>query len=142
MANPLKGEVAFEAGGRTRTLRLDTNAMCELEAEFDLSIMRVLAHLELGRMTDIRRIFRAALDGEPSLEEATEIIDEIGGYMAAADLLEKTVRAAFPSAEAANGSRPPPLAAAMISNGTDSSSIGSPRAAAKRASGRAPSDKS
>src|SRR4249920_3745192 len=69
MANPHKGEVEFEAGGRMRTLRLDTNAMCELEEEFDMGIMRVLAHLELGRMTDIRRIFRAALDGNPSLEE-------------------------------------------------------------------------
>lgn len=137
MANIHKGEVEFMAAGRTRVLRLDTNAMCELEAEFDLGIMRVLAHLELGRMTDIRCIFRAALDGKPSLEETTEIIDEIGGYMAAADLLEKTVRAAFPSAEAANGSRPPPIAAATLSTGTGSSSNGSPPAAAKRASGRA-----
>jgi len=140
MANPHKGEVEFEAGGRTRVLRLDTNAMCELEEEFDLGIMRVLAHLELGRMTDIRRIFRAALDGKPSLEDATLIIDEIGGYLAATDLLEKVVRAAFPTAEA-NGSRPPPIAAAMISSGTDSSSSGSPPAAAKPRSGRALSDK-
>ena len=78
MANPHKGEVEFEAGGRTRMLRLDTNAMCELEAEFDLGIMRVLGHLELGRMTDIRRIFRATLDGNPSLEEVTAKLDELG----------------------------------------------------------------
>jgi len=137
MANSQKGEVEFEAGGRTRTLRLDTNAMCELEAEFDLGIMRVLAHLELGRMTDIRRIFRAALDGKPSLEETTDIIDELGGYLPAANLLEKTVRLAFPTAEAANGKSPPPIAAAMTSTGADSLSNGSPPAAAKRASGKA-----
>ena len=106
MANPHKGEVEFEADGRTRVLRLDTNAMCELEAEFDMGIMRVLAHLELGRMTDIRRIFRAALDGKPDLDEVTAIIDELGGYLPATDLLEKTVRAAFPQAEAAQ--RQPP----------------------------------
>jgi len=139
MANPHKGEVEFAAGGRTRTLRLDTNAMCELEAEFDLGIMRVLAHLELGRMTDIRRIFRAALDGKPSLEETTDIIDELGGYLPAANLLEKTVRLAFPTAEAANGKSPPPMTA--TSPGIDSSSNGSPPAAAKKVSGRALSDR-
>ena len=137
MANSQKGEVEFEAGGRTRTLRLDTNAMCELEAEFDLGIMRVLAHLELGRMTDLRRIFRVCLVGGATIEEATEIIDEIGGYLAAADLLEKTVRLAFPrAAEAAKGESPPPMTAAL-SIGTGSSSNGSPPAAAKKVSGRA-----
>ena len=136
MANPHKGEVEFEAGGRTRTLRIDTNIMCELEAEFDLGILRILAHLELGRITDTRRILRAVLDGNPSLDEATEILDEIG-YIPARLLLEKTFRLAFP--EAAEGDSPPPP---IPSSGTDFSLNGSPPGTPKPRSGRQPSARS
>ena len=125
----------------TGSMRSEPNAMCELEDQFDLGIMRILAHLELGRMTDIRSIFRAALDGKPSLEEATQIIDEIGGYMPALDLLQKTVSLAFPQVtEDAQASRPPPTATPL--NGTGSSLIGSPPDAVKPRSGNRPSAKS
>jgi hypothetical protein len=141
MANPHKGEVSFEAGGKTRTLRMGTNEQCELEAEYDLGIMRILAHLDLGRMTDIRRIFRACLVGGATIEEASEIIDDIGGYLEVMDLLEKTVRLAFPrAAEAANGTSPPPMTAEPLI-GIDSSSNGSPPAVLKTRSGRALSAK-
>ncbi len=143
MANPHKGEVEFEAGGRTRLLRLDTQTMCELEAEFDLGILRILAHLDLARMTDVRRIFRFMLTERLSEDDTNAVLDEIG-YFPARSLMDRVVLLAFPEArEAADGGTTDPFVPTEAASiGTSSLPIGSSPVTAKRNSGARPSGKS
>jgi len=135
MANPLKGEVGFTACGRDRTLRLSTDAMCSLEAEFDLPMRGIMEQLETGRVTVSRAVFRACLDGAPSIEEVSEIFDEIG-YGASMGLLSRAIVLSRPEErrEAAEGARPPRETTAG-SIGAVSSLIGSPPAELKTRSG-------
>ncbi|WP_165645242.1 gene transfer agent family protein, partial [Oharaeibacter diazotrophicus] len=66
MANPYRGDVAAEIGGRRRTLRLTLGALAELEAAFgadDLGdLARVFAAGKL-RARDAVRVIAAGLRG-------------------------------------------------------------------------------
>lgn len=101
MANSHKGEVAFEAGGKKRTLRFDTNAICILEEDLGLSIAEIAAQLKSGRVSAIRAALRAGLNGggdlTATLRKAGELIDELG-YERAVALVSDAFALAFPKA--------------------------------------------
>lgn len=107
MPNPHKGEIAFEAGGVERKLRFDTNAICMVEEDLDLSVAEIAARLNAGRLSVVRAALRAGLVGggdlTATLREAGEIIDEIT-YARAVDLLSQAFALAFPPPE--EGARP------------------------------------
>jgi len=135
MANPHKGEVEFEAGERRHTLRFSIDAMCGLEAEFKLPLRAILAEIEDGRVTAVRSVFRACLDdGKATVRAVTEIMDEIS-FEQAVELLSQAINLARSKREEANGNRPPLVT--MPLTGIDSSSSGSPPAAARPRSGKA-----
>lgn len=105
MANPQKGEIAFDVAGKERVLRLDTNAICTAEEDLDLGIDDIVARLSAGRLSVVRVLLRAGMVGDPiSLRDAGELIDEIGAR-GAIDLLSRALAAAFPPAK--EGARPP-----------------------------------
>lgn len=104
MANPHKGEVAFEAGEQTRTLRFDTNAICIAEEDLDLGVDQIISRLNSGRLSVVRVLYRAGLVGNVTLPQAGEIIDELG-HARAMELLSEALALAFPKAD---DSGPPP----------------------------------
>lgn len=88
MANRERGEVPLEAGGKTYTLRLSHNALCELEAllstpERPVSYQEVLARILVrSRMVEFRALMWAALrefHPEMTVKDAGELIDAAGG---------------------------------------------------------------
>lgn len=110
MSNPHKGEVSFEADGKTHTLRLDTNAICSLEDEVGIGILDIMRRMDSGSMSTLRIAYREALvNGSAerrTLNEVGELIDELG-YVQAAALLSKALQFAFPPpAEAEDGTNP------------------------------------
>ena len=81
MANPVKGEVAFEVGSETYTLVLDFNAICELEDATDAPSAETFARVERGFVSELARILWAALQrhhGEMSLRDARDLVGEVG----------------------------------------------------------------
>lgn len=79
MANKLKGEVSFEASGKTWTMKIGTNAWCLVESEMNLD----LADIDLSRLSirNVRAIFWASLQHHHegvSVKDAGDMIDEIG----------------------------------------------------------------
>lgn len=118
MANPHKGELAFEAGGKTYTLRFSTNAICELEDKLDRSFLSISGDLAKAvtepdkvRFGTVRAIMWAGLrDHHPNLtvEEAGEIMTQVGGMLPAVGLVTDAFVLAFPSPEAKDSNPPRP----------------------------------
>lgn len=103
MANRNRGEVSFKARGKPYTLRLDVNAICDLEDAFDRGIADIAAVFQAGaRMTHLRKAFAAILKIEET--EAGEVIDALGVAEAAARFGE-AMELAFPPAD--DSGRPP-----------------------------------
>lgn len=104
MANPHKGEVTFEAGGKTQTLVLNTNAICNLEDDLQIGITEIAQLLQAGRMSIVRATFRAGLvngsaDGPGlTLLEAGEVVDDVG-FLRAVELIQQALERAFPNQE-------------------------------------------
>lgn len=110
MANPIKGEVSFQASGEEFTLVFDFNALCTIEDEFDVEASR-LDEVIGGRASAIRKIFRIGLSRHhPGMsdEKAGELIQAVGPTKAA-DMVTQAFARAFP--EAAKGNARPPKAA-------------------------------
>lgn len=102
----IRGGVTFDAGGKPRELRFSTNALCRLEERAGKSLQDVLAETaEGGRRTVAFRLLMWAGLGDVTLEDAGEIMDEIG--MAETDrIIAAALRAAFPppsEGDAGNG---------------------------------------
>jgi len=88
MANPVKGEVAFEVESGVYTLVLDFNALCEIE--------KALGGLVFEGPTAIRTVFHVGLKRKHkllTLEQTGEIIGEIG-MAKAGEVLTEAMRAA------------------------------------------------
>lgn len=134
MANPHRGEVEFDAGGVVRILRLNTNIICGLENELDMSVDEITTRFARGYLSVLRSALRAALGGNITLDEAGTIIDEATPRVVLERMME-AFRLAFPDPEAADGARPPNGAAA--GTGPNSLPIGSPPASSKMSSGAA-----
>lgn len=93
MANPHRGEVAFDAAGRRHTIRFDTNAICSLEDELGMGFGEIAAHAARVHVSTIRAALRAGLGGDGTIDEAGAIIDEIGLRQAVTLLTEAFIRA-------------------------------------------------
>jgi hypothetical protein len=79
MANRQRGEVSFEASGKTWTMKLGTNAWCLVESEMNTD----LASIDLSRlsMRNVRTIFWASLQHHHesvSISDAGDLMDIIG----------------------------------------------------------------
>lgn len=105
MANRERGEVSFEASGKSWTMKIDTNAMCEIEAMTGKGIAEIgqlLGNEKTATMTLMRAVFCGALQqhhGGITLREAGGLIDEIGAEQAGL-LIGQAFEAAFPAAKA------------------------------------------
>lgn len=100
MANRFIGDASFEVDGQTYKLRLDFNAMCELEDATDKDAMEIIEGYEKGkiRMKDLRALFWALLQHHHSgisMEEAGRLLSE------APDAVGEALAAAAPEPEKA-----------------------------------------
>lgn len=119
MANPHKGEVEFEAVGKTYKLRYSTNAICELEDKLDRSFTSIARDIvdaakqpEKVRFGTLRAIFWAGLqDCHPdlSVKDAGDLMVEVGGVAEAMQLISEAFVLAFPAQEETKGGRPTQL---------------------------------
>jgi len=122
----------MSVGGVTHTLRLNTNTICNLEAELDMSVDEITTRFARGYLSVLRSALRAALNYEVTLDEAGEMVDEATPRVVLERLME-AFRLAFPDPEADDSTRPPNGAAAGI--GPSSSPTGSPPASPSLSSG-------
>lgn len=115
MANPHRGEVAFDLAGEQYTLRIATNEWCALEEEHgelttDL-LVRFQAMVSNNRldMRFVRSFFKAALEHcRPgiSLEDAGEIMTGLS-LVEAAKKLGQAIALSLPSADEDEDKNPP-----------------------------------
>lgn len=116
MANPQRGEVSFDAGGKTYTLHYSANALCELEDLLDKGIIELTTEMQGWeknpgkiRFKTIRAMFWAGLrDHHPEIDVAGagELVTNAGGILGAVDLIGRAFGVAFPDAKT-KGARPP-----------------------------------
>lgn len=102
MTNP-RGEVTFEALGKTWRLKLGTGAMCRLEdwhqpsgiAEIISGVQTAKGGVRVSILVDM--LFAGLLDSHPDITRQTviEIVDDIGRD-AVLEPLGAAVKAAFP----------------------------------------------
>lgn len=102
--------VAFEAAGKSRTLRFSTNAFCDLEDHTGVGMAEIVEQLKSKpKLTFIRACYWAGLRGhdpEITLQSAGEVVDALG-IAEAATLLGQAVSAAFPAPKAKEGDENP-----------------------------------
>lgn len=97
MANPIRGEVEFEAQGKVYTLRFSYNAMVEIEEKAGKPFPAISAELtdpEKVSLKTLRLMFWGALrDRHPdvTVEQSGELIDAAGGMIAAVELVSKAL---------------------------------------------------
>ena len=110
-ANPQRGQMGVEVGGRTLTFAFSTNALCAIEDEFDLDDITGLEKVlnDSPSLRTIRKLFRIGLtDLHPDMTdvEAGGIMDVVGGLEPSLELIMRAVEQAFPEA-AAKGTADP-----------------------------------
>lgn len=101
MANPYRGEVSFEASGKTYTMVFTTNAICSLEDESGLSFQEVVAKVELMGVRGIRKLALAGLSTKHpdlSAEEVGDIIDAVGVPVISDAIISSFNKSAFSEA--------------------------------------------
>jgi hypothetical protein len=109
MANKERGEFALQVQDRAYTLRLTTNACCELE---DFAQGRtwdqVMAGVRQGRMKDVRLLIWTALrqhhpdmasDKPESVKTIGDLIDEAGGLAGILGQIQAFLQMNLPEAE-------------------------------------------
>lgn len=126
MGNPLKGDVTFEAGGRSRRLRYSADALCAMEGQLDMGIFSIAQKLQDPdpRLEFIRVVFWAGLleqDPEITVREAGDLVVELGVMDALAKIAE-AMQAAFPEKKGASAG--PRKARAGSRAGTSKASSG------------------
>jgi Phage tail tube protein, GTA-gp10 len=117
MANPVRGETAFEADGTTYTLSFSINALCALEdamGEGIMEITRLLSDPAKLRLNNVRTVFWAGLrdhHAEVDIDQAGKLMTALG-QVEAIEMAGKALALAFPEAPkgplgaAASGKRP------------------------------------
>ena len=101
MANPSKGEVALEAGGKAYKLCFSANALCELEDALDMPIEQIgvaLSDPKLRRIKTVRACLWAGLtEFQPdiTIKQAGEIVQELS-LVKAMVLVGEAMTLAFP----------------------------------------------
>lgn len=113
MANKARGEVSFEAFDETWTMKVDTNAMCEIEDQTGVGIAKVGALLSNPETASIK-LLRAVLWGSlqskhpgTSLKKAGDLIDAVG-MSNLGPLVGQAFSAAFPKANKEAGDKANP----------------------------------
>ena len=134
MANPLKGEIEFEAEGKTYTFRLSVNACCELEGNLGRGFLDISNEMNswstpvddkgdpVGEMSEqvtervgrirlgvLRAVVWAGLrqhQPEITIPQAGEIITALGGMLGAIELIRKSFAVAMPQKDD-DTARPP-----------------------------------
>ncbi len=109
MATPIGG-VRFEAGGRTRSLRFTTNALCMAEEALDKRVIEIATELEMGvGVRTLRTLFWAGGDDQQAtMAQVGDLIDEIG-VRKATELALDAFAAAFPVTEGKGDGEANPL---------------------------------
>jgi hypothetical protein len=109
--NSHKGELGFTAEGRQLTLSYSIDALCRIEDRFDKSALTVLAAMMRDpQVRKLRAVLWAGLqEHHKDIDEKTagELIRSLGGVQPTVELINKAFLAAFPPAEAAEGSADP-----------------------------------
>ena len=93
----MRGLVKFQAAGQEYALRFTNNRLCQLEEDAGESITSLFARLEdetAVSLRDMRMMFRAGLEGEFTLKEAGDLMDEVG-IKEAGQLIFSALAAAF-----------------------------------------------
>jgi hypothetical protein len=104
MANPFKGEVAFEVGEQSYKLCFSANAIIEMEDHFDKTVEEIsnlLRDTDRLRMKNLRAVFWAGLtDHHPgiTIKEAGVIITQVG-FQRVVELIGLGFSRAFPEVE-------------------------------------------
>jgi hypothetical protein len=147
VANPHKGEVAFEANGATYTLSFSANAICEAEEHFGRDPGEVFAEIVVdkpppGSLKILREFFWLALgDHHPEIDFAGA--KELLRHVTAHDMAMLVARAFALGMPEQKGDAPnPPQPGGPDGTGPASSKHGSRSAGTKPISGAAPRDKS
>lgn len=116
MANPHKGEVAFEAGGKSYTLRYSIDAICALEEATGKGIVALSTELSAAgtiSMGLLRQVVWAGLreqHPDVDLKCAGELIVDAGGLTKMIEYVGSALSRAFPQPEepaAGAAARPP-----------------------------------
>jgi len=111
MANPHKGEVAFEADGISYVLRFSIDAICQLEELTGKGIVTLIGELqdpEKMSLSLARQVLWAGLQEQQphiGVKEAGELITAAGGMAKIISLFGTAFTASFPPAQS-NSSRP------------------------------------
>lgn len=91
MTNLVKGEINFEAGGKTYTFKLGANAQVLIESKVGMPMSKYIKtrFKDLGA-ADVRLIFWAGLFRQHQLteDEVGDLIDEVGSTRVAQIFLE------------------------------------------------------
>jgi len=115
MGNPHRGAVDWTVSGKVYTLRLSTNALCELESITQRTATEALgAFLAAGQQSQIdarllRSILWAALSGAHTgltLAHVGDLIDE-AGVKASVEAVGRLVAATFPAPDEGASENPP-----------------------------------
>ena len=113
MANPHRGEVSFEAGGASYTMRLSIDELCALEDATGKGIVVLAAELSnmaTLRLSVLRQVVWVGLrEHHPdiSLKDAGELIVAVGGLQKMMEHVGAAFQRAFPDDEAkGKGNRP------------------------------------
>ena len=111
MANRERGEVSFDASGKTWTMKLGTGAMCEIEGLTGKGIAEIgqlLGNEKTATITLMRAVFWGSLqehhDGT-TIKDCSGLMDEIG-MESVGRLIGEAFQAANPKAKE-GGTRPP-----------------------------------
>src|SRR5262245_915444 len=97
MANPVKGEIAFEVSGKPYIFKFGTNAQAIVESRVGMTTMQFLqSKNENWGAADLRLIFYAGLFGKHQLSETEvgDLIDELGAQRCSEIFLEAVNAAA------------------------------------------------
>jgi hypothetical protein len=115
VSNPLKGEVEFEADGKTYTLRYSADAICNLEEKAGRGFPVIAGELMDPDTTSLRLVRMAIWAGlrehhpDITLQQAGELILAAGGMKTMMERFDQALRLAFPdiAAQSGDGARPP-----------------------------------
>lgn len=112
MADNPKGELTFEARGRSYTLVYSFDALCQVEDQLDAPLKAVARKLAAGRLSHLRVFLWAGLRArhpEIDLQTAGDMIMEVDQAVLA-DVIARALTEAFPkqmeAAKGAPGPRP------------------------------------
>jgi hypothetical protein len=98
MTNPLRGEVTFEARGKTFTFRLGTNAQIMIESKVGMPLSKFFGNVDEKNFgsSDIRTVFHAGLFRQHQMneEDVGDLMDELGPERVG-EIFAEAAKAAF-----------------------------------------------